>query len=46
MRADTLEKWYDETYQLELLAFLLIDNEKRSKKISVLKQKMEENKNV
>lgn len=46
MRVNTLEKWYDETYQLELLAFLLIDNEKRSKKISVLKQKMEENKNV
>lgn len=45
MRANTLEKWYDETYQLELLAILLIDNEKRAKKIFELKQKMEGNKN-
>lgn len=45
MRTNTLEKWYDETYQLELLAILLIDNEKRTKKIFELKQKMEGNKN-
>lgn len=41
MRKDTLEKWYDETYQLELLAFLLLDNVKRNKKIDELKAKVE-----
>lgn len=46
MRKDTLEKWYDETYQLELLAFLLLDNEKRNKKVDELKAKVEEKANA
>ena len=33
-----LEIWYDETYQLALLAILLIDNIERSKKIKELKK--------
>lgn len=33
-----LEGWYDETYQLALLAILLIDNIERSKKIRELKK--------
>lgn len=32
-----LEQWYDETYQLSLLAFLELDNVERNKKISALK---------
>lgn len=32
-----LEQWYDETYQLSLLAFLELDNVERNKKISELK---------
>jgi len=41
MRKNTLEQWYDEIYQLELLAFLLLDNIKRNKKIDALKVKLE-----
>ena len=33
-----LEFWYDEIYQLSLLAFLELDNIERSKKIEILKQ--------
>lgn len=40
MRKDTMEKWYDETYQMLLLAFLLNEQPSRSKKISQLKEKM------
>ena len=40
MRKDTMEKWYDETYQMLLLAFLLTEQPSRSKKISQLKEKM------
>lgn len=32
-----LEQWYDETYQLALLAFLELDNVERNRKISELK---------
>lgn len=39
MRKDTMEKWYDETYQMLLLAFLLNEQLSRSKKISQLKEK-------
>lgn len=46
MKKATLENWYDETYQLELLAFLLLDNVKRSKKVDELKAKMEGQHNV
>jgi len=45
MRKGTLEKWYDETYHLELLAFLQLDNVKRNKDIDALKAKMEVNTN-
>lgn len=40
MRKDSLEKWYDETYQMLLLAFLLNEQTDRSKKISQLKEKL------
>lgn len=36
-----LENWYDEIYQLCLLAFLELDNVERNKKIADLKSKME-----
>jgi hypothetical protein len=45
MKPNQLEKWYDETYQLQLLAFLLLDNVNRSKKIDDLKVKIEEQNN-
>lgn len=35
-----LEEWYDETYQLALLAILLLDNVPRTKKIKDLKSKI------
>ena len=37
MTQDELENWYDETYQLCLLAFLELDNVERTKKVSQLK---------
>ena len=37
MSQDELEKWYDETYQLCLLAFLELDNVERTKKVAELK---------
>ena len=37
MSKDELENWYDETYQLCLLAFLELDNVERTKKVSELK---------
>lgn len=37
MTMDELESWYDETYQLCLLAFLELDNLERNKKIAELK---------
>ena len=37
MTQDELENWYDETYQLCLLAFLELDNVERTKKVSELK---------
>ena len=37
MSQDELENWYDETYQLCLLAFLELDNVERTKKVSELK---------
>ena len=38
MSKKELEFWYDEIYQLSLLAFLELDNIERSKQIEVLKQ--------
>lgn len=40
MRKDRLEKWYDELYQMLLLAFLLMDNTKRVEKVKELKEKI------
>jgi len=40
MRKDTMEKWYDETYQMLLLAILLNEQTDRNKKISRLKEKI------
>lgn len=40
MRKDRLEKWYDELYQMFLLAFLLLDNTKRVEKVKELKEKI------
>ena len=37
MSKDELESWYDETYQLCLLAFLELDNVERTKKVAELK---------
>ena len=37
MSQDELENWYDETYQLCLLAFLELDNVERTKKVAELK---------
>ena len=37
MSKDELENWYDETYQLCLLAFLELDNVERTKKVVELK---------
>lgn len=38
---EELEEWYDETYQILLLAMLELDNVKRNKKITQLKNKIE-----
>lgn len=40
MSKKQLEKWYDELYQMILLAFLTLDNEERTTKISNLKSKI------
>ena len=37
MSASELEEWYDELYQMMLLAFLLLDNIERTQKVSELK---------
>ena len=41
MSAEQIEEWYDETYQMCLLAFLEIDQIERKKKFDVLKEKIE-----
>ena len=40
MRKDRLEKWYDELYQMMLLAFLLLDNVERTSQVKDLKDKI------
>lgn len=45
MNKSELEKWYDELYQMILLAFLLLDNIERTKKIKNLKCKIAEGEN-
>lgn len=41
MPDDILEKWYDELYQMILLAFLILDNVERTDKIKKLKSNIE-----
>lgn len=41
MPKDKLEKWYDETYQMCLLAFLQIENLDRKMKFDTLKAEIE-----
>lgn len=40
MSKTRLEKWYDELYQMMLLAFLLLDNVERASKVKELKDKI------
>lgn len=40
MTKSQFEKWYDELYQMILLAFLLLDNEARKEKVQNLKSKI------
>lgn len=40
MSNEELENWYDELYQMMLLAFLLLDNVERTKKVKELKRKI------
>lgn len=40
MRKTALEDWYDELYQMLLLAFLELDNKERSERVSELKTKI------
>ena len=40
MSDDELEEWYDETYQMILLAFLRMDNVERARKVTDLKRKV------
>lgn len=41
MGKDELENWYDETYQMCLLAFLELDNADRKEKVNLLKQNIQ-----
>ena len=40
MKKDRLEKWYDELYQMILLAFLLLDNKDRAAEVKELRNKV------
>ena len=40
MSKKQLEKWYDELYQMMLLAILLLDNAERTVKVKELKDKI------
>ena len=42
MDKEALENWYDELYQMVLLAFLLLDNVERTGKVKELKGKIAE----
>ena len=44
MSGNDIEKWYDETYQLCLLAFLELDNVERKARVDQLKKDIEANK--
>ena len=44
MPTDELEQWYDETYQMCLLAFLEIENIERKKKVADLKKELKKTK--
>lgn len=43
MENDSLENWYDELYQMMLLAYLQLDHEQRKKRIKELKQMVSQN---
>ena len=43
METSTIEQWYDETYQMCLLAFLSIDHIERKKRFDTLKASIEQN---
>lgn len=43
MKKDRLEKWYDELYQMILLALLILDNTTRADKVNELKAKINSN---
>ena len=43
MDNDTIEKWYDDIYQMCLLAFLELDNIERKERVKELKQSISEN---
>lgn len=36
-----LEEWYDEIFQMCLLAFMILDNKKRKEAFDLLKKKIE-----
>ena len=40
MTKDQMEKWYDELYQMMLLAILLLDNTSRAERVKTLKDKI------
>lgn len=41
MKPDEIEEWYDELYQMMLLAYLMLDNVDRKKRFDVLKKDIE-----
>ena len=41
MKPDEIEEWYDELYQMMLLAYLMLDNVDRKKRFDVLKKNIE-----
>lgn len=45
IKDEELKKWYDETYQMLLLAMLELDNIDRNRKVNELKKKIETEKN-
>ena len=41
MNAEELERWYDETYQMCLLAFMRLEQKERKKRFDEAKSKIE-----
>ena len=42
MPPEELEHWYDETYQMCLLAFMRLEQNNRKKEFDVIKKRLEE----